>query len=291
MVVAWWLGSDRKVAARQIVAHAEPRAPVPSAEEGSASGPDSLDLELNHTEECYDTLHFTATANPLKRPMKHSGKFITFEGLDGCGKSTQLERETSRLRQQGLPVVTTQEPGGTVTGQRIREIVLHATSLRLSASTELALMFAARSQHIEEVILPALHAGKIVLCDRFTDSSVAYQGYGRGISPDAIRSLEDLFCRGLRPDLTIILDIDPETGRNRARARNRAAQEKDTRFEKEGLEFFRRVRKGYEEIARLEPKRVRIIDGKGSMEDVHKQVCKVVNAFLQTGGSGGAGGV
>ena len=223
--------------------------------------------------------------------MKHSGKFITFEGLDGCGKSTQLEREAARLRQQDLPVVTTQEPGGTATGQRIRDIVLHATSLKLSATTELALMFAARSQHIEEVILPALQAGKIVLCDRFTDSSVAYQGYGRGIAPDAIRTLEDLFCRGLRPDLTIILDIDPATGMNRARARNRAAQEKDTRFEEEGLEFFRRVRKGYEEIARLEPERVRIIDGKGSMDDVHRQVCKVVDAFLKAGGSGGASGV
>ncbi len=227
--------------------------------------------------------------------MQHSGKFITFEGLDGCGKSTQLELEASRLRQQGLPVVTTQEPGGTATGRKIREIVLHATSHPLSASTELALMFAARSQHIEEVILPALHEGKIVLCDRFTDSSVAYQGYGRGIAPDAIRTLEDLFCRGLRPDLTIILDIDPATGMNRARARNRAAQEKDTRFEEEGLEFFRRVRQGYEEIARQEPGRVRLIDGKGSVDEVHhevhEQVRKVADAFLKTGSSGGASGV
>ncbi|MCZ6750311.1 MAG: dTMP kinase [Acidobacteria bacterium] len=227
--------------------------------------------------------------------MKHSGKFITFEGLDGCGKSTQLEREASRLRQQGLPVVTTQEPGGTATGRKIREIVLHATSHPLSASTELALMFAARSQHIEEVILPALHAGKVVLCDRFTDSSVAYQGYGRGIAPDAIRALEDLFCRGLRPDLTIILDIDPATGMNRVRARNRAAQEKETRFEEEGLEFFRRVRKGYEEIARQEPGRVRLIDGKGSVDDVHhevhEQVRKAADAFRKAGSSGGASGV
>ena len=227
--------------------------------------------------------------------MKHSGKFITFEGLDGCGKSTQLEREASRLRQAGCPVVTTQEPGGTATGRKIREIVLHAVSHPLSASTELALMFAARSQHIEEIILPALHAGKIVLCDRFTDSSVAYQGYGRGIAPDAIRTLEDLFCRGLRPDLTIILDIDPATGMTRARARNRAAQEKETRFEEEGLEFFRRVRQGYEEIARQEPGRVRLIDGKGSADDVHhevhEQVRKVADTFLKAGSSGGSGGV
>ena len=251
----------------------------------------------------YDTLHFTTRANPWKRPlkhlMKHSGKFITFEGLDGCGKSTQLDREASRLRQEGCPVVTTQEPGGTATGRKIREIVLHASAHPLSASTELALMFAARSQHIEEVILPALHAGKIVLCDRFTDSSVAYQGYGRGIAPDAIRTLEDLFCRGLRPDLTIILDIDPATGMTRARARNRAAQEKETRFEEEGLEFFRRVRQGYAEIARREPGRVRLIDGKGSVDEVHlkvhqevhERVRKVADAFLKAGSSGGVSGV
>ena len=250
-------------------------------------------------QKCYDTLHFTTRANPRKRLMKHSGKFITFEGLDGCGKSTQLEREASRLRQEGCSVVTTQEPGGTAAGRKIREIVLHASAHPLSASTELALMFAARSQHIEEVIVPALHAEKIVLCDRFTDSSVAYQGYGRGIAPDAIRTLEDLFCRGLRPDLTIILDIDHATGMTRARARNRAAQEKDTRFEEEGLEFFQRVRQGYAEIARQEPERVRLIDGKGSVDEVHlkvhqevnEKVRKVAEAYRKTGSSGGASGV
>ena len=223
--------------------------------------------------------------------MKHSGKFITFEGLDGCGKSTQLKREASRLRQQGHTVTTTQEPGGTATGQRIRDIVLHATSHLLSAPAELALMFAARSQNIEEVIMPALQAGNIVLCDRFTDSSVAYQGYGRGIAPDAIRTLEDLFCRGLRPDLTLILDIDPETGMNRARSRNREAQEKESRFEKEGLEFFRRVRQGYEAISKLEPGRVRLLDGKGSMDEVHNRVQEIVDELLKAGGSGGTGGV
>ena len=222
--------------------------------------------------------------------MKHSGKFITFEGLDGCGKSTQLEREASRLRRQGHTVTTTHEPGGTATGRRIRDIVLRATSDPLSVPAELALMFAARSQNIEEVILPALQGGNIVLCDRFTDSSIAYQGYGRGISPDAIRALEDLFCRGLRPDLTVILDIDPETGMNRARERNRVAQEKESRFEKEGLEFFRRVRQGYEAIGKLEPGRVRLLDGKGSMDEVHNRVRELVDGFLKAGG-GGTGGV
>ena len=222
--------------------------------------------------------------------MKHSGKFITFEGLDGCGKSTQLEREASRLRRQGHTVTTTQEPGGTATGRRIRDIVLRATSDPLSVPAELALMFAARSQNIEEVILPALQGKNIVLCDRFTDSSIAYQGYGRGISPDAIRALEDLFCRGLRPDLTVILDIDPETGMNRARERNRVAQEKESRFEKEGLEFFRRVRQGYEAIGNLEPGRVRLLDGRGSMDEVHNRVRELVDGFLKAGG-GGTGGV
>ena len=222
--------------------------------------------------------------------MKHSGKFITFEGLDGCGKSTQLEREASRLRRQGHTVTITQEPGGTATGRRIRDIVVRATSDPLSVPAELALMFAARSQNIEQVILPALQGGNIVLCDRFTDSSIAYQGYGRGISPDAIRALEDLFCRGLRPDLTLILDIDPETGMNRASERNRVAQEKESRFEMEGLEFFRRVRQGYEAIGTLEPGRVRLLDGKGSTDEVHNRVRELVDGFLKAGG-GGTGGV
>lgn len=142
-------------------------------------------------------------------------------------------------------------------------------------------MFAARSQHIEEVIRPALQAGRIVLCDRFTDSTVAYQGYGRGIPLDAIRALERLLCHDVRPDLTLLLDIDPETAAERTGSRNRAAQQADTRFEGESLDFFRRVRQGYLEIAQREPNRVRIIDNSGGIAEVHDDVQRAVDAFLK----------
>ena len=212
--------------------------------------------------------------------MKYPGKLITFEGLDGCGKSTQLARESERLRQRGFPVSTTQEPGGTWVGQQIREIVLHAASDALTPFTELALMFAARTQHIEQVILPSLEAGQVVLCDRFTDSSVAYQGHGRGISLEVILALEESLCRDIRPNLTIVLDVDPAVGAQRTGARNRAASEKASRFEREGLEFFERVRQGYRRIAAQEPERVRMVDGRGSVAEVHARVSSLVDQFL-----------
>ena len=223
--------------------------------------------------------------------MKYPGKLITFEGLDGCGKSTQLAREAERLRQRGFPVSTTQEPGGTWVGQQIREIVLHAASGALTPFTELALMFAARTQHIEQVILPALEAGQVVLCDRFTDSSVAYQGYGRGISLEVILALEKLLCRNIRPDLTFVLDVDPAMGAQRTGARNRAASEKASRFEREGLEFFERVRQGYRRIAEQEPERVRMVDGRESIAEVHARISSLVDQFLGTSFSRGLHGV
>jgi dTMP kinase len=212
--------------------------------------------------------------------LKHPGKLITFEGLDGSGKSTQLALEAERLRGKGFRVTATREPGGTAVGQQIREIVLHAPRGALTPFTELALMFAARAQHIEEVILPALRFGDVVLCDRFTDSSVAYQGYGRGIPLELIRSLESMLCQGVRPDLTLILEIDPETGARRSGQRNRAASDPDTRFEQEGIEFFERVRRGYREIAEQEPARIRLVDGQGSIAEVHARVRQVVDEFL-----------
>ena len=209
------------------------------------------------------------------------GRLITFEGLDGCGKSTQLALEAERLCGKGFQITTTHEPGGTAVGQQVREIVLHAPFGSVTPLAELALMFAARAQHIEWVILPALRAGGLVLCDRFTDSSLAYQGYGRGVPFDAIRSLENLLCQEVRPDLTLILDLDPETGAHRTGSRNRAASEPATRFEQEGIEFFRRVQQGYWEIARQEPARVRVVDGRGSIAEVHERVRQAVDEFLQ----------
>jgi dTMP kinase len=216
-------------------------------------------------------------------PAVQPGKLITFEGLDGSGKSTQVALEAERLREAGVRVTVTREPGGTAFGHRLRELLLHAARERITPLAELALMFSARAQHIEQLILPALQAGDVVLCDRFIDSSVAYQGYGRGVSLQAIRELENCLCQGVRPDLTIVLDMDPETGAQRTSDRNRVAAEPATRFEQEGREFFERVRHGYREIARQEPERVRIVDGCGSVSDVHERVRQVVDEFLQPG--------
>lgn len=212
--------------------------------------------------------------------MKQPGALITFEGLDGCGKTTQVGLQAERLRSQPRPVTVTKEPGGTPAGRHIREIVLNPANGPLAPAAELALMFAARAQHIAEVIRPALEAGGIVLCDRFTDSTVAYQGYGRGVSLDDIASLNRILCWGFQPDLTLLLDIDPETAAQRTGSRNQAAAQKETRFEEEGLEFFRRVRQGYCEIAQRAPERVRVIDGRGSIAEVHDRVSRIIDQFL-----------
>lgn len=212
--------------------------------------------------------------------MKNPGALITFEGLDGCGKSTQLNLEAERLHLESRPVMVTKEPGGTAVGRQVREIVLNAANGPLAPATELALMFAARAQHIEELIRPALAAGQLVLCDRFTDSTVAYQGYGRGLPLGEIDALNQILCRSFRPDLTLFLDIDPESAAQRTRSRNQTATGKETRFEDEGLEFFRRVRQGYCDIARGEPERFRIVDGRGGIAEVHQRVLGIMDDFL-----------
>ncbi len=213
--------------------------------------------------------------------MKQLGALITFEGLDGCGKTTQLELEAERLRQQGHAVTATKEPGGTRVGRAIREIVLNAENGPLCASTELALMLAARAQHIEKGIRPALLAGGIVLGDRFTDSTIAYQGYGRGVPLDHLETLDLILCHGFPTDLTLLLDIDPETSADRTFRRNRAAHQAETRFEEEGLEFFHRVRQGYLEIAQREPQRVKIVDAKGGIPELQMRVSRCVDEFLK----------
>ncbi|HWP83599.1 MAG TPA: dTMP kinase [Terriglobia bacterium] len=211
--------------------------------------------------------------------MEPRGRFITLEGLDGCGKSTQMDLLCEHLRRQGWPVMATREPGGTAVGQKVREILLHAEDA-ITPLTETSLMFAARSQHIEQVLLPALQGGKIVLCDRFIDSSVAYQGAGRGVPLETIRALERLLCRGVRPQLTLLLDIDVATGLQRASKRNQAALLPSTRFERESREFFERVRAGYLDLARQEPQRVRVLDGRLGIGEIHAAICAVVDEFL-----------
>ena len=153
--------------------------------------------------------------------MPARGKFITFEGLDGSGKSTQVEKLARSLRAHGLSVTVTREPGGTAAGEKIREVLLHSGTSGLSPLTELALMFASRAQHIHEVILPALAEGRIVLCDRFTDSTEAYQGGGRKLGPRPVLEMHEILCGNLQPDLTVLLDNDVAFSVERARRRNR----------------------------------------------------------------------
>jgi len=213
------------------------------------------------------------------------GKFITIEGLDGCGKSTQLEKLATVLRDEGLDVVVTREPGGTPSGEKIRAVLLDSRTSGLSAWAELALMFAARTQHIDEVILPALNAGKFVLCDRFTDSSEAYQGGGRKLGSEPVLELHKVLCRGLQPDLTILMVSDVAASVARARRRNLARQPSvadataagdENRFEKESRAFFERVMSAYESIARREPERVFMINARPAPDVVHQGIVKAV---------------
>lgn len=201
-----------------------------------------------------------------------SGKFITFEGLDGCGKTTQLDRLASALKAAGHDVVTTREPGGTPIGERVRAILLDARTEGLSPRAELALMFAARAEHIHQVIKPALRQGKIVLCDRFTDSSEAYQGYGRQLGSDTVLKMHEVACQDFWPDLTILLMNDLAASVTRAQRRNATDQDKEGRFENEDAAFHERVQRGYEEIARRDPKRVLAVDARGTVEEVRQRI-------------------
>ena len=222
---------------------------------------------------------------------KHAsrGKFITFEGLDGCGKTTQMEKLAGELRHDGINVVTTREPGGTEIGERIRAVLLDSRTAGLDAHAEMALMFASRAQQIAQVILPALEAGRWVLCDRFTDSTEAYQGGGRQLGTEAVLRCHEALCRGLWPDLTILMDTDVSSSVARARRRNKAAEEAwsdENRFEQESHAFFTRVRNAYLEIARREPQRVVQVDARPPLEVVHPQIIRVVYERLM--GSEGA---
>lgn len=208
------------------------------------------------------------------------GLFITLEGLDGSGKSTQLKRLAGWMQKRGWTPVVTRQPGGTPTGDRIRELLLDSRSTGLAPLTEMALMFADRAQAIAEVIEPALAAGQMVLCDRFTDSTEAYQGGGREIGSEIVLEMHRLVCGDLWPDLTLLLLPSLEASLNRARRRNdRAAakSEKDeNRFEQEQDEFHRRVWEKYREIAARESDRVVMIEGDLGIDEVHEQIVEAV---------------
>ena len=204
--------------------------------------------------------------------MVKRGYFITFEGADGCGKTTQLELLADYLKEKNKEVIITREPGAKGLGEKIREILLNYDG-EVSDRCESFLFLADRAQHIDMIVNPAVEAGKIVLCDRHIDSSVAYQGYGRGLDIEQIDRLNMLATNGRRPDLTLVFDIDVET------SMKRVGKEKD-RMESAGVEFFNRVRKGYLELAKQEPERIRVLDATKSIEEIHNEVVKIISEFV-----------
>ncbi len=210
--------------------------------------------------------------------MSRQGLFITFEGSEGVGKTTQIKLFSQWLQQQGREVLLTREPGGTELGEAVRELLLSKDYPAMHSDTELLLMFAARAEHIHRVIKPALKAGKVVISDRFTDASFAYQGAGRGLPFSHIAELKQWVQQGLEPQLTFLLDLPVEEGL--ARARSRAELD---RFESQQLAFFEKVREGYLKIARAEPQRVKVIDATLGMEAVAQQVRDEFLAFLAVG--------
>ncbi len=196
------------------------------------------------------------------------GLFITFEGADGCGKTTQINLLKKYLEEKGKEVLLTREPGGKGLGEKVREILLNYDGV-VSDRCESFLFLADRAQNVDVIVKPALEEGKIVLCDRHTDSTVAYQGYGRGLNLDEIYMLNNLATGGKKPDITLVFDVDIET------SMQRVGNEKD-RMESAGKEFFNKVRNGYLEIAKSEPDRVKVIDSTRTIEEVHKDVVAIV---------------
>jgi len=208
------------------------------------------------------------------------GLFLTFEGPEGSGKSTQARLLGARLRATGRDVLETAEPGGTPIGSQIRRVLLDAKNRDLCPTAELLLMFACRAQNVDQWILPALAAGRIVISDRFTDSTLAYQGAARGIGPEVVYDVDRIACRGLVPDLTLIIDIDTETGLRRAISRNRETQDVETRMEEQDLSFHRKVREAYHQLASDEPGRVRLVDGSREEAAVAAEVWDAVRPLI-----------
>jgi dTMP kinase len=208
--------------------------------------------------------------------------FISLEGIDGSGKTTQIELLERHLQSLGLEVVVAREPGGTEVGESIRQILLNSKTTQLRPLSELLLYYASRYQNLYQKILPALEAGCWVLCDRYVDASMAYQGYGRGVELAVIEHLNRIVINRHLPDLTLLIDIDPMLGLARARERNRQSIVDEGRFEKESLEFYSRVRQGYLKIAQTAPERVRVVNGGQSVELVHQQILSLITSLIQT---------
>jgi dTMP kinase len=210
-------------------------------------------------------------------------RFVTFEGIEGCGKTTQIGLAAAWLKDRGIPSLTTAEPGGTPLGLKIREILLNRGSSSIGAEAELLLFAAARAQHVRETIFPALDAGQWVLCDRFTDATLAYQGFGRGLDAAFIRTLNGFSACSLMPDLTFLFDLPVEAGLSRAKHRTAGMppEAAEDRFEREDPAFHERIRQGYLTLAAAEPDRFRIIDAATDAGKIHDAVRRHLATLLE----------
>jgi dTMP kinase len=206
------------------------------------------------------------------------GRFIVFEGIEGCGKTTQIKLLGSYLEHKGQQHIVTREPGGTPLGEDIRKIFLHSKNADIDPLTELLLVTASRIQHVKQIIAPALKENRLVLCDRFFDATVAYQGYAAKLSLAMIYKCHELFLDSITPDLTILLDCPVETGLKRSRCRNIAEgiQVEEGRFEEKTMEFHEKVRQGYLNTAKKYPNRFRVIDAGQSVESMHNEICRII---------------
>ena len=212
--------------------------------------------------------------------MKKRGLFITLEGIDGTGKSTQHRLLARYLEARGHRVRATREPGGTHVGEQIRDILLASETQKLAPLAELMLMYAARAQHLEEVIRPSLAGGMIVVSDRFNDASIAYQGYGRQLGGATVRAIDRIICGATQPDLTLLLDLAPSVSLARAQERESRQKSQHGRFEEQGLSFHNRVRSGYLAIARQEPDRIKLIGADRQVDEVQAEIRGQVDLFL-----------
>lgn len=210
--------------------------------------------------------------------------FITLEGPEGSGKSTQMARLAEWLRERGVPLVVTREPGGTEIGNQIRQVLMATGNLGMTAETEFLLFSASRAQIVRDVIRPALRAGTVVICDRYYDSSLAYQGYGRGLDMDALRQITRFATDGLSPDLTLLLDIDVEEGLLRRRRATQTEGAEWTRLDAQTVAFHQRVREGYHELARMAPERWQMVNAGQAADQVQRDIRRVVEHALKVQG-------
>ena len=213
--------------------------------------------------------------------MAEQGLFVSFEGIDGCGKTTQISLLEARLREMGIQPILAQEPGGTRVGRLIRSVLLDSANASIDPRSELLLYFASRAQNLAEVIRPGIEAGRVVVCDRFTDATVAYQGYGRDLGEDLVLRLSEIACDGMEPDLTLWLDLEPETARSRAKSRTDSQLVDEDRMEAQSTQFFSRVRQGYAAIQAAHPERMLRIDADGPPSIVAERILDVVRPAIE----------